>query len=529
MSEVLIRNDNRCFFDLTPIMPSPSLDFIDYPESEVVIGIVAPTGTNTDYIETELKQRLQNYGYSPIPVRLSSLLKLLDHGVDIKDIPPFERIWSLMDAGDAVRTKTGRGDALALLAVSEILKERPKDSIEKPEPKPKAAYILRSLKHPDEVIALRRVYKEGFYLFGIFDSEANRIKYLVEDKIIDAKDATKLVERDQNEETPNDLGQKTRDTFHLADAFVSLSVSKDDAKKQLWRILDLLFGHPFETPTPDEHAMYLAYATSFRSADLSRQVGAVVLSESNELLAVGTNEVPRFGGGIYDSLDKNDSRDHKKGLDSNAERKNKIVDGIVTLVTEDFSLKDNEEVKKKLEVFGSVEALVKAGVSKTLLSYITEFGRPVHAEMEALLSCARKSLSPQNGTLYTTTFPCHNCAKHIINAGIKRVVYVEPYPKSLAGELHDDAISLEGGPAKKVKFEPFVGIGSRRFMDLFSMGLSSGHPIKRKKSNSHEKVGWKIDDTKLRVPMLPTSYLEREEAAALEIKKKLEERNEEKN
>ncbi|MDN3612645.1 hypothetical protein QWZ16_23945 [Vibrio ostreicida] len=26
-------------------------------------------------------------------------------------------------------------------------------------------------------------------------------------------------------------------------------------------------------------------------------------------------------------------------------------------------------------------------------------------------------------------FPCHNCAKHIVASGIKRVVYVEPYPK----------------------------------------------------------------------------------------------------
>lgn len=510
-------------------MPSSSLDFIDYPESEIVIGIVAPTGTNTDYIETELSNRLKNYGYSPVEVRLSSLLKLIDHGVDIKDSPPFERIWSLMDAGDAVRSRTGRGDALALLAISEVSKERPTDDAGKPEPKPKTAYILRSLKHPDEVIALRRVYKEGFYLLGIFDSEINRIKYLVNEKLIEEANAKMLIERDQNEDIPNDLGQKNRDTFHLADAFVSLSVSKDDAKQQLWRILNLIFRHPFETPTPDEHAMYLAYATSFRSSDLSRQVGAVVLSEQGELLAVGTNDVPCYGGGLYDCLNPDDKRDFKKGFDSNAERKNKIIDGIVRIVTDDFDAKDNEATKKKLKSYGGIEGLVKAGVSKTLVSYVTEFGRPVHAEMEALLSCARKGVSPRNGTLYTTTFPCHNCAKHIVNAGIKRMVYVEPYPKSLAGELHDDAIYLEGANKNKVKFEPFVGIGSRRFMDLFSMGLSSGHPIKRKKSNSHEKVDWNIRDTKLRVPMLPTSYLEREEAAALVIKKKLEEKNEEEN
>ncbi len=35
----------------------------------------------------------------------------------------------------------------------------------------------------------------------------------------------------------------------------------------------------------------------------------------------------------------------------------------------------------------------------------------VHAEMEALMSCARKGVSPLGGTLYCTTFPYHNCAQ----------------------------------------------------------------------------------------------------------------------
>ena len=44
-----------------------------------------------------------------------------------------------------------------------------------------------------------------------------------------------------------------------------------------------------------------------------------------------------------------------------------------------------------------------------------------HAEMEALLSCARSGVSTRGATLYSTTFPCHNCAKHIIAAGVARV------------------------------------------------------------------------------------------------------------
>ncbi|MCP2807341.1 deaminase, partial [Salmonella enterica subsp. enterica serovar Typhimurium] len=66
---------------------------------------------------------------------------------------------------------------------------------------------------------------------------------------------------------------------------------------------------------------------------------------------------------------------------------------------------------------------------------ITEYGRAVHAEMEALLSAARNGIAIRGGTLYTTTYPCHNCAKHIVAAGIKKVKFVEPYPKSYATKM----------------------------------------------------------------------------------------------
>jgi len=70
-------------------------------------------------------------------------------------------------------------------------------------------------------------------------------------------------------------------------------------KEQLWRILDLLFANPHVTPTLDEYGMFLAYAASLRSGDLSRQVGAVVVSHEGNVLATGANDVPKNGGGLY--------------------------------------------------------------------------------------------------------------------------------------------------------------------------------------------------------------------------------------
>lgn len=156
---------------------------------------------------------------------------------------------------------------------------------------------------------------------------------------------------------------------------------------------------------------------------------------------------------------------------------------------------------------------------------ITEYGRAVHAEMEALLAGARTARSPVGGTLYTTTFPCHNCDRHVIAAGLGRVVYIEPYPKSKAGELHGDAIHLaeraeEENPERRVRFEPFIGVGPRRYVDLFSTRFGSGEPKRRKEGPN--SLAWKPSlEMQLRVPMLPTSYLDRERLAVEEIEETL--------
>jgi deoxycytidylate deaminase len=102
---------------------------------------------------------------------------------------------------------------------------------------------------------------------------------------------------------------------------------------------------------------------------------------------------------------------------------------------------------------------------------LLEFGRDIHAEMCAITDAARKGVSVEGATLYSTTFPCHLCAKHIVAAGIKKVVYIEPYPKSYAEELHSDSIELDAPEgSKRVNFQRFIGISPYRYRDLFEKG-----------------------------------------------------------
>lgn len=59
----------------------------------------------------------------------------------------------------------------------------------------------------------------------------------------------------------------------------------------------------------------------------------------------------------------------------------------------------------------------------------------VHAEQNAIIQAARLGSSIDGATLYCTHQPCVLCAKMIVNAGIKRVVYREGYPDEFARQM----------------------------------------------------------------------------------------------
>ena len=275
--------------------------------------------------------------------------------------------------------------------------------------------------------------------------------------------ARELIQKDEAEE--NKLGQRVRDTFPLADVFVA-SHRPVELREQVDRFVEVVFDHPFHTPTRDEFAMFQAFSTMLRSSDLARQVGAVISTAGGDVVAVGTNEVPRAGGGSYWEGDADDARDFALGRSTSKQWRSLALGEVLRRLDERGRLKLSAG-----ESADSILGEVLKTMEGTLLMNSGEFGRTVHAEMAALLDAARRGVRVEGCTLYTTTFPCHNCAKHIVAAGISRVQYIEPFPKSLAEELHRDAIQVEGESEqpKRVAFQPFVGIAPSRYADLFRM------------------------------------------------------------
>lgn len=60
----------------------------------------------------------------------------------------------------------------------------------------------------------------------------------------------------------------------------------------------------------------------------------------------------------------------------------------------------------------------------------------IHAEMNALLYCAKEGIPTKDTICYVTHFPCLNCTKALIQAGIREVVYKNAY------RVDDYAVSL---------------------------------------------------------------------------------------
>jgi len=68
-----------------------------------------------------------------------------------------------------------------------------------------------------------------------------------------------------------------------------------------------------------------------------------------------------------------------------------------------------------------------------------ELCRGIHAEQNAIIQAAQHGISINGATIYSTHFPCVTCAKMIINAGIKKIIYQEGYPDQLSQELIEEA------------------------------------------------------------------------------------------
>lgn len=435
--------------------------------SELVVALVGPVGSGVSTTAIALAELLEGeFGYSVETVKVSEIIneKVGLVGYQVVPIDDVERIHKLQLAGSALRERFGE-DVLANFCIERIHAGRDEEDAAKVR---RHCTIIDSLKNPGEVDRLRTVYGDLFWLIGVFAPEEVRISRL---KVATPNSAYIQLISDQDYDEGTEHGQSVKDTMSIADMFI-----RNDAQNTVQlhsameTFLDRIFEVGVSTPNTDETAMFAAASVAMQSACLSRQVGAVIQNLDGELVGQGANDVPKFGGGLYSS-NLAPALDHrcynwKNRICHNDAEKDAIFDQIAKFARETFKETSKAEVDEFLKK-----------VRKSRVKGLIEFSRAVHAEMAAIVAAARDGLGQVRGaTLFTTTFPCHNCARHIVAAGIRKVIYIEPYPKSLALNLHNDAISTnENDEGKKVVFLQYQGAAPRSFSRIFKPNPARKH------------------------------------------------------
>ena len=463
---------------------------------EIVIVFVAPIGTDLDPVLQAFKESLGTVAYtSGDPIRMSKLLA----GSDVDEIIELARKAGrlstesesegllnsehkrLMDRGDSYRRALGDGAALAMRVIGKIRFERKQVTGAYEVERSRHAILVRTAKHPAEVRLLRSAYGDRLVVVAVASPREERRRLVLAQLSRDFPDhkqweldghARYLLDRDEKD-ADVDLGQRVRDSFALADVFLNIHPGAP-VNEKVRRIVELLFGRPFHTPTRDEYGMYHAAAAAHRSSAAGRQVGAAAVDPDGELLVTGCNDVPKPGGGQYWPDDKPDYRDFVLGYDANDRMKYEIVaDLLDRLQKADWLSPDRSGSAPALarEALEQEEG-VRGPLSGSRVDDLLEFGRIVHAEMAVITTAARRGTPLGKAVLYTTTYPCHECARLIIAAGIRRVVFVDPYPKSQVPELFGYQVANDGeddpGP-DLIPFQPFEGIAPTVYQRLFTI------------------------------------------------------------
>ncbi len=521
----------------------PSEVISERKSKELVIAFAGPIGSGIQVVKERISDMLAASGYEVHQIKISDYLKqciskklifitgeAADRGA--------ERYIQMQDAGNALRSV--QPDILAEYAIQRVAEIRTEkigteaDDVTDFVPE-RVAYLIDQLKHPEEVALLRAVYGNLFYLFGVLSITPRRESRLLSEGV-EPKRISELIERDRKQREKN--GQQLDKALQLADFFIRNDHSNAEAIDfQIKRFIDLIHGANGLSPTKEEYGMYVAYAAGLRSACLSRQVGASIMGMDGTIISTGRNDVPKPGGGLYGpESGTNDARCVKleAGICHNDDYKRRLLQDIKGVLSSQLGQhfselsekeKSYESTLKEINVEELSSRIAEVAYEETRLSGLIEFSRSIHAEMDAIVSLALKgSGSTKDGTLFTYTFPCHNCARHIVAAGIKTVYYLEPYEKSLALNLHSDAIAIdgvsaaaEGGAAsdQKVRFLHFEGVAPRQYLNMFS-------PSGERKDKLGKAVKINIRDAEKKVPEYLDDYRQYELKVVQHLNKVIE-------
>lgn len=446
------------------------MGFDDQCEQGLVVGLTGPFGagctTVAEFLEglgfsrvslsdVVLESAVASYPeggvmYSLLPEHVSARVQRGKageiHGVHLGQLPDYLRRPILQDEGNRLREQNS-----AFLAEQVVMKLG--------ELRDSTNLVVERICNPAEVDHFRKTLP-NFYLLSLYAPQEVRwqrkeASYKGNKTFFEHDD-----ERDSGEGEPPH-GQNIKLCVDMSDVFINndeqaqYPADRRTLRQKVRRYVRLLQMPGEKLPFAKECFMRQAYDKSFTSSCRKRKVGAVVADEksSGDIMSSACNEVPP---GVSSCEDRGGSEDPYYC------QKDHEIDLIIRM------WQYCPRCGKKLSIQASDRIPFRCPNSKCALRVGRDYlpGRMLdlciatHAEEAAIIDALRSVGSfPDGVILYTTTFPCLICARNIVRAGIKNVIYTEPYPMPQSMELFDNA---------RVQCERYEGVAGRAFDRIYS-------------------------------------------------------------
>ncbi len=398
--------------------------------------------------------------------------------------------------------------------------------------------VIDSMRNSLEAVFLRERYS-AFYLIAVNDSDSRELNLL--DSI-----RQKMPKTSTDEDLLSSVLAKVKDlsitevksSDHakgkfsspdienvIAEAEIHISNPYKDEEKPLgtcyefasmaeqWMKYSSLILHPgLITPSAEERCMVVAHTAKLNSSCLSRQVGAVITNQYHSIRTIGWNEVPygQLPCGLKE-LDQlgNSQCENCSHLFSEFERtphNHYHGESFVDKVSDDYPTLSSDLQTDKLK------GLPFSYCFKTLHNRYEGdknqvFTRSLHAEENAILQMAKYGGEPlMNGVIYVTASPCELCSKKLYQIGVRKIVYIDPYPgiarqQIIAAGFKRPQLKLFQGAYGSTYFklyQPFIS-----YKDELSIRINHSNQIKPandllkkilKEFNIEEKESYSVDE-----------------------------------
>lgn len=330
----------------------------------------------------------------------------------------------------------------------------------------KPAYVvIDAFRNPFEAMYFKERYS-AFYLFSI-----NAQQQHIEDRLARGlKMSIDQIKIQDEKENPDD-------TVDSAEHFVSQNIKACIQKSDVHIANNGMFGngnyhelygqiikyislikHPgLITPSLDEKMMQVAHTAKLNSACLSRQVGASITNQYGSLKAIGWNSVAdgqtpcllRSQDELLSGTESKAFSVYEKGV----KFKKALVDFYPKINSKDLKGRNQSfcfsEIHNKQIMSDKNQNTDSCKCDKNQVHT-----RSLHAEENAFLQIAKYGGEGiKDGILYSTASPCELCSKKAYQLGIKKIVYIDPYP----GTAQDQILNSGIYPPEVVLFKGAIG------------------------------------------------------------------------